>query len=79
LAARTFVAEVQAPLNAIQRTALQATLDMFWGKAQDEVGAEDWARFQRLCRPGSEAYILDAPDYYAFVTYTALAGSVPVP
>jgi demethylmenaquinone methyltransferase/2-methoxy-6-polyprenyl-1,4-benzoquinol methylase len=77
--AHTSVAEVQAPLDAMQRRALEATLDMFWGQAQDEVSAEDWALFRRLCRPGSETYIPDAPDYYAFITYTAFAGSVPVP
>jgi demethylmenaquinone methyltransferase/2-methoxy-6-polyprenyl-1,4-benzoquinol methylase len=74
--ARTFVAEVQAPLDAVQRRALDVTLEMFWGQAQDEVSAEDWTLFQRLRRPGSSDCLLDAPDYYAFLTYTVFAGKV---
>ena len=77
LSARTFVAEAQAPLDAALRRALAATLDMFWGQVQDEVSARDWALFERLRRPGSGACILDAPDYYAFLTYTLFSGCVP--
>ena len=75
--ARTFVAEAQAPLDAVHRRALEVTLDMFWGQARDEVNAEDWALFQRLREPGSSHYLLEAPDYYAFVTYTLFTGTVP--
>jgi demethylmenaquinone methyltransferase/2-methoxy-6-polyprenyl-1,4-benzoquinol methylase len=76
-AARTFVAEVQAPLDVVQRRALEATIEMFWGQAQDDVSAEDWALFQRLRQANSGDCVLDAPDYYAFVTYTAFSGKVP--
>lgn len=74
--ARTFVAEVQAPLDATHHRALEATLDMFWGQARDEVSAEDWALFERLRRPGPSHYLLDAPDYCAFLTYTLFTGTV---
>jgi SAM-dependent methyltransferase len=74
--ARTFVAEVQAPLNAVQRRALEVTLDMFWGEAQDEVSAEDWALFQQLRQAGSGQCVLDASDYYALLTYTVFCGKV---
>jgi demethylmenaquinone methyltransferase/2-methoxy-6-polyprenyl-1,4-benzoquinol methylase len=74
LSARTFVAEAQAPLDAEQRRAIEATIEMFWGQAQDEVSAEDWALLQRLRGPDP---IWDAPDYYAFVTYTLFCGTVP--
>jgi hypothetical protein len=58
------------------RDALAAAMDMFWGQAEPEVSAEDWALFQRLCRPGSAEYILDIPDYYGFLTYTLFCGRV---
>jgi demethylmenaquinone methyltransferase/2-methoxy-6-polyprenyl-1,4-benzoquinol methylase len=77
VSARTFVAEVQAPLDAALRRAIEATLDMFWGEVQDELSAQDWAFFERLRRPDSGGCILDAPDYYAFVTYTLFSGRVP--
>jgi demethylmenaquinone methyltransferase/2-methoxy-6-polyprenyl-1,4-benzoquinol methylase len=77
VAARSFVAEVQAPLGAAQRRALEVTLDMFWGQVQDEVSAEDWALLQRLRRAESPECVLDAPDYYGFLTYTVFAGKVP--
>jgi demethylmenaquinone methyltransferase/2-methoxy-6-polyprenyl-1,4-benzoquinol methylase len=76
LSARTFVAEVQAPLDAVQRRALETTIEMFWGKARDEVSAEDWAFFERLRRSGASDFLLDEPDYYAFLTYTSFSGKV---
>jgi hypothetical protein len=30
-----------------------------------------------LCTPGSEHFILDVPDYYAFFTYSMFRGRVP--
>ena len=80
--ARTFVAQVQAPLaDAVHprdelQDALAAAMDMFWGQAQPEVSAEDWAQFQRLCQPGSPEYLLDVPEYYGFLTYTLFWGRV---
>jgi demethylmenaquinone methyltransferase/2-methoxy-6-polyprenyl-1,4-benzoquinol methylase len=74
--ARTLVAQAQAPLTAAQRRALEVTLDMFWGKASSEVSTEDWALYQRLRQPDSGICILDAPDYYAFLTYTLFCGRV---
>jgi demethylmenaquinone methyltransferase/2-methoxy-6-polyprenyl-1,4-benzoquinol methylase len=75
--ARTFVAEVQAPLDVALRRALETTIEMFWGQARDEVSPEDWALFQRLRRSGSPGCLLDAADYYAFLTYTLFCGAVP--
>jgi demethylmenaquinone methyltransferase/2-methoxy-6-polyprenyl-1,4-benzoquinol methylase len=76
LSARTFVAEAQAPLDAVIRRALEATIEMFWGQAQGEVCAEDWALFQRLRRSDAPDCLLDAADYYAFLTYTLFSGKV---
>jgi demethylmenaquinone methyltransferase/2-methoxy-6-polyprenyl-1,4-benzoquinol methylase len=75
--AQTFVGTVQAPLEPGERTALLSLFDMLWGQPQPEVSEEDWREFQRLCRPGSSDFILDAPGYYAFFTYSMFRGKVP--
>jgi ubiquinone/menaquinone biosynthesis C-methylase UbiE len=74
---RTFVADVQAPLGDAVQNALTGSLQMFWGKAEPEVAPEDWAAFQRLCRPDSPDFILKRSDYYAFVTYSLFWVKVP--
>ena len=73
---RTFVADVQAPLDGAARKALTASFQMFWRKAQPEVTPEDWAKSQRLCQPESPDFILNLPDYYAFITYSLFYGKV---
>jgi ubiquinone/menaquinone biosynthesis C-methylase UbiE len=75
--ARTFVADVHAPLGDTARNALTGSFQMFWGKAEREVAPEDWAEFQRLCWPESPDFILNLPDYYAFITYSLFCGKVP--
>jgi ubiquinone/menaquinone biosynthesis C-methylase UbiE len=77
--ARTFVADIQAPLGDAARNALTGSFQMFWGKAEPEVTPEDWAAFQRLCQPESPDFILNLPDYYAFITYSLFCGKVPTP
>jgi ubiquinone/menaquinone biosynthesis C-methylase UbiE len=73
---RTFVADVQAPLDNVARNALTATFQMFWGKAEPEVTPQDWAKFERLCQPESPDFILNLSDYYAFITYSLFYGKV---
>jgi demethylmenaquinone methyltransferase/2-methoxy-6-polyprenyl-1,4-benzoquinol methylase len=75
--ARTFVGEVQAPLNRDVRTALISLFEMLWGMPQSESSVEDLAEYKRLCMPGSPDLILDLPDYYAFFTYSMFRGRVP--
>lgn len=77
LQVHTFVADVHAPLKAAARKALMRSFQMLWGHAEPEIEPEDWAQFQRLCRPESPDYILDLPDYYAFITYSLFSGKVP--
>ncbi|MBM4464163.1 MAG: class I SAM-dependent methyltransferase [Chloroflexi bacterium] len=74
---RTFVADVQAPLDGAARNALTASFQMLWGKAESEVTPDDWAEFRRLCQPESPDFILNLPDYYAFITYSLFYGKVP--
>jgi demethylmenaquinone methyltransferase/2-methoxy-6-polyprenyl-1,4-benzoquinol methylase len=75
--AQTFVGDVQAPLSSGERTALISLFEMLWGEPQSEVSADDWAEYQRLCKPVSADFILDIPDYYAFFTYSMFRGKVP--
>jgi hypothetical protein len=76
LQARTFVADIRSPLDDAARNALTGSIQMFWGKAQPEVTPEDWAELQRLCQPESPDFILNLPDYYAFITYSLFYGRV---
>ena len=73
---RTYVGEVQPPLSDELRTALVSLFQMLWGEQQPETSPEDWAEYQRLCRPESPDFILDIPGYYAFFTYTLFRGKV---
>jgi demethylmenaquinone methyltransferase/2-methoxy-6-polyprenyl-1,4-benzoquinol methylase len=75
--ARTFVGDVQAPLSNDIRNAVISLFEMLWGEPQPEVSQEDWAEYQRLCRPESPEFILNLSDYYAFFTYSMFRGKVP--
>ena len=74
--ARTFVGDIQAPLNGDVRIALASLFEMLWGQPQPTVSPADWSEYQRLCRPESPDFILDLPGYYAFFTYTMFKGRV---
>ena len=74
ITARTFVDDVCAPLTEDLRNALIALFQMRWPGVESELTREDWAEYQRLCLPGSPAFILDHPDYYAFLTYSMFHG-----
>jgi ubiquinone/menaquinone biosynthesis C-methylase UbiE len=75
--ANTFVGEVSAPLNEEIRTALISFFQMLWGEPLSGISREDWKEYERLCLPESPDFILNAPDYYAFFTYTMFQGKVP--
>lgn len=75
--ARTFVADVQAPLSLSLREGLAYCLEMLWGSLEPHISRDDWQTLMSLCDPASERYILDSPDYYGFVTYTMFEGRVP--
>ena len=68
--ARTFVADIRSPSDDESRNALSGGFQMLWGKAESEVTPQDWVRFQQLCQPESPDFILNLPDYYAFITYS---------
>ena len=75
--ALTFIDGVHAPLNDDIRKALISFFEMLWGEQQPDVSEEDWAEYQRLCRPDSPDFILNRQDYYAFYTYSMFQGEVP--
>lgn len=73
---RSFLGDIQAPLDGGERTALASLFEMLWGTPQPDVTLEDWAEYQRLCSPGSPDFILNLPDYYGFFTCTLFQGQV---
>lgn len=73
---RTFVSDIRAPLSSEMRNALTELFQMRWGKTNLEVSPEDWAEYQRLCRVDSPDFILNVPEYYAFLTYSLFCGNV---
>jgi len=74
LRAKTFLAEVKAPLSWSTREALAVCFDMFWGDLQGQVSAAEWEAYQRLSAPDSPDFIGYSPSYYAFITYTMFWG-----
>lgn len=75
--AHTFAGGLKAPLSELQRGALEDLFEMRWPEVEAELTPADWKTFQRLTTTGSQDYILDNPDYYAFFTYTMFHGTVP--
>jgi demethylmenaquinone methyltransferase/2-methoxy-6-polyprenyl-1,4-benzoquinol methylase len=75
---QTFVSTVHAPLSDEIREALKSLFEMRWSGVRQELSQADWLEFQRLCRPDSSDYILNAPDYYGFYTYSLFQGKVPI-
>lgn len=74
--ARSYVADVQAPLDPELREAIAFCFSMFWENLESHVSSDDWDAYQRLCDPESEDFILNSPDYYGFLTYTLFYGRV---
>jgi ubiquinone/menaquinone biosynthesis C-methylase UbiE len=75
--ARSFISDVQAPLDDATRNALLLLFDMRWGSQSEETDEEDWALYNRLITPSSPDFILNEPGYYAFFTYTVFRGRKP--
>jgi ubiquinone/menaquinone biosynthesis C-methylase UbiE len=73
---RTFWLDIHAPLSVEMRDALAALIDMRWGTARSDMAPEDWSHFLRLTQPDSPEYILNLPDYYAFVAVSLFQGTV---
>jgi len=76
ISTQTFVRDIRDPLDRDLRTALASLFEMLWGEPQPVVSADDWNKFERLCIPASDEFILNLPDYYGFFTYTLFRGVV---
>lgn len=74
--ARTVVSTVHAPLEDGVRRALISLFGMLWGEMQSTMDDADRADYLRLTEPDSADFILDAPDYYAYFTYSMFEGRV---
>ena len=68
--ARTFAGDAHAPLPDDLRRALIALFEMRWPGVESELTQEDRAEYRRLCLPGSPDFILNHPDYCAFLFYS---------
>jgi len=74
--ARTVVGTVHAPLDDGVRRALISLFGMLWGEMQSRMDDTDREQYLRLADPDSPEFILGAPDYYAFFTYSMFEGRV---
>jgi demethylmenaquinone methyltransferase/2-methoxy-6-polyprenyl-1,4-benzoquinol methylase len=74
--ARTVVGTVHTPLDHGVRRALISLFGMLWGEMQSTMDSADRDHYLRLTEPDSPDFILDAPDYYAFFTYSMFEGRV---
>jgi len=72
--ARTFLAELAAPLAPPLREALAFVFAMLWDGLEPHLEPQDWDAYRRLCDERSPECVLDAAGYYGFVTYTAFSG-----
>jgi demethylmenaquinone methyltransferase/2-methoxy-6-polyprenyl-1,4-benzoquinol methylase len=74
--ARTYVADLQAPLSDERREALAFVLDMFWGGLEERLDRRDWLDYRTLAGDGSALGTLDVEDYAGFITYTVFDATV---
>jgi demethylmenaquinone methyltransferase/2-methoxy-6-polyprenyl-1,4-benzoquinol methylase len=72
--ARTFIRDINPPLNYALREALVDLFIMRWGEDNPELSKEERFDYLRLCREDSPDFILNIPGYYAFFTYSLFWG-----
>lgn len=74
---QTFAADINTPLNDLEKVGLHFLFDMFWGRSENEVLKETWKKYKDITNPGSEEYILNQCGYAGLLTYTMFIGIVP--
>ncbi len=71
---KSFIADVSAPLNEKDKSALVSLFQMLWANSEKDVFKEDWEKYKDLCNPESSKFILNNQDYYGFFVYTLFQG-----
>lgn len=74
ISAKTFLADINAPLDKNTRNALSIFFQMLWGESEGQLSTEKWNEFKRLCDTNSDDNILNNHYYYGFYTYTLFKG-----
>ena len=74
---KTFAADINTPLNDLEKIGLHFLFDMFWGRCEPEVSKEIWGKYKDITTPGSEEYIVKQSGYAGLLTYTMFTGIVP--
>jgi ubiquinone/menaquinone biosynthesis C-methylase UbiE len=74
IVAKSFIGDIEAPLNENDKKALTTLFQMFWGNSEKDVSMADWEKFNTICSPNSNEFILNSPDYYGFYTYSLFQG-----
>ncbi len=77
LAAHCFVTSSHGPLDGEMQDIVCSVFDMFFGKLEPLVSAEDWAMVRQLCDPKSRHCLARRPDYYCHLNYTLFVGHNP--
>jgi demethylmenaquinone methyltransferase/2-methoxy-6-polyprenyl-1,4-benzoquinol methylase len=72
--AKSFIYDINSPLNDDDQKALALLFQMLWGKASDHLSRKEWEIFTALTNPDSKKFLPGDPDYYAFFTYTLFHG-----
>lgn len=74
--AKTFVADIQAPLSEQDKKGITALFNMFWAQAEQEVPKEVREKYKKITNPVSDKYILNNESYTGLLTYTMFTGEV---
>ncbi len=76
VSAKTYLYDINAPLNEEVRKALLILFDMLWGESKLEINESDWEKYSILIDPNSENFIINNPQYYGYYSYTVFKGKV---
>jgi ubiquinone/menaquinone biosynthesis C-methylase UbiE len=74
VSAKTFLADINAPLDDKTKNGLHLFIEMLWGDSENQISEKDWKEYKRICDPDSSEYILNNQQYYGFYTYTLFIG-----
>lgn len=74
ISAKTFLADINSPLDKNTKDALFYFFDMLWGESEDQIPQKDWDEYVKISNPNSNDYVLNNQYYYGFYTYTLFRG-----